>query len=224
MVSLNNIEKVFKQRNWWDLLWNLFIAKYVTYFIANYTKLTPNQVTAISFLFAFFAGIAFYYHFFILGAVLYQISYIFDIVDGALARVKKITSKFGAFFDVFTDWIKAPILIIILLYMTHEIIALIIILLLLMWNCCANKYNDMLFYTTKKSITSSKEVSRSKIGKYFDYMKTRHIIALPGIVEFEALILFLYPVSQYKVFLYLSILLLLFNFILKTYVIVKKLK
>ncbi len=224
MVSLNSIEKVYKQRNWWDLLWNLLFAKYVTYYIAKFTKFTPNQITAISFIFAIFAGIAFYFHYFILGAVLYQLSYIFDIVDGALARVKKIASPFGAFFDVFTDWLKAPTLIVILLFAMQETTGLILILLLLMWNCCANKYNDMLFYTTKKSISSSDAVSRSKIGQYFEYMKQKHIIPLPGIVEFEALILFLYPIFQNIIFLYLSIVLLLFNFILKIYVIVKKLK
>jgi phosphatidylglycerophosphate synthase len=171
-----------------------------------------------------FAGVAFYFENYILGAILYQVSYIFDIVDGALARVKNISSKFGAFFDVATDWLKAPILISLLLYIQGNIVVLIIILLLLGVNCCANKYNDMLFYTTKKSITKTSEIATSKIGKYFEYMKSIHIIPLPGIVEFEALILFLYPIFQLNIFLYLGILLLLFNFILKIYIILKKIK
>jgi len=83
LIKIKNIEKVFKQRNWWDLLLNLKIAKYLTYIIANYTKLTPNQVTFISFIFAVLAGVAFYFNYFVVGAILYQISYIFDIVDGA---------------------------------------------------------------------------------------------------------------------------------------------
>ncbi len=224
MVELKSIEKVFKQRNWWDLLINLKVAKYITYFVANYTKLTPNNITFISFIFAFFALIAISSHHYIFGAILFQISYIFDIVDGALARVKNLTSKFGAFLDVFTDWFKAPILITILLYQERKIESLIAILMLLFWNCVANKYNDMLFFTTKKSLTTSKEVKSSKIGRYFEFMKEKHLIALPGIVEFEALVLFFYPIFLEDLFLYLGILLLLFNFVLKVYAISKKLK
>jgi len=224
MITLNNIELSLKQKSWWAIIVNLLPAKYLTYFIANFTKLTPNQVTLISLIFAICSGIAFYFHYFILGAIIYQISYIYDIVDGALARVKNLTSKIGAFFDVITDWIKAPILIAILLIVTNHYILLLMIIFLLFWNCCVNKYNDMLFYTTKKSITKSDELANSKIGKYFEFMKNKHIQPLPGSVEFEALVLFLYPVCKQQIFLYLAILLQIFNLLLKIYVIIKKLK
>jgi hypothetical protein len=222
--SIQDIEKTFKEKSWWAMIANLTPSKYVTYFIANYTSLTPNQVTLISFILAIISGVAFWFGYFILGAFLYQLSYIFDIVDGSLARIKKISSAYGAFLDVFTDWIKAPLLMVILLYSQNKVELLIVILLLLAWNCCANKYNDMLFYTEKKSLTNSSEVQSSKIGKYFNYMKEKQIIALPGIVEFEALILFLYPITQMNLFIYLSILLLIFMFVLKSYVIYKKVK
>ena len=222
MVKLDDIEKVFKQRNWWDLIVNLKITKYLTYYIANYTKLTPNQITLISLIFAVFAGIAFLNQYYVAGAILYQISYIFDIVDGALARVTNQTSKFGAFLDVFTDWLKAPLLIIILLW--DKQFFLITILFLLFINCCINKYNDMLFFTTKKSITKSKEISKSKIGKYFEFMKAKYIQPLPGIVEFEALVLFFYPIFKSDIFLWLGIGLLLLLFLMKFFVVYKKLK
>ncbi len=224
MVSLHDIEKIFKQRNWWDLLFNLRISKYIIYYVANHTELTPNQVTMISFVLAIFSGIAFYEHAFVVGALLFQLSYIFDIVDGALARVKGISTRYGAFLDVFTDWLKAPVLIIIVLYLQEEISLLIITLLLLMWSCCANKYNDMLFYTEKKSLTQSDEISTSRIGQYFKYMKERHIIELPGTIEFEALILFFYPITEQSIFLYLALFLLFGTFLLKVYIIMKKLK
>jgi len=222
MVKLDDIEKVFKQRNWWDLIVNLKITKYLTYYIANYTKLTPNQITLISLIFAVFAGIAFLNQYYVAGAILYQISYIFDIVDGALARVTNQTSKFGAFLDVFTDWLKAPLLIIILLW--DKQFFLITILFLLFINCCINKYNDMLFFTTKKSITKSNEILKSKIGKYFEFMKAKYIQPLPGIVEFEALVLFFYPIFKSDIFLWLGIGLLLLLFLMKFFVVYKKLK
>jgi len=222
--NLQDIEGTFKEKSWWAMLVSLLPSKYITYVIANYTELTPNQVTLISFLFAVFAGVSFYYQAFVLGAILYQISYIFDIVDGSLARVKRVSTKTGAFFDVFTDWIKALLLIAVLLYRTNEFVILVILFILLIWNCNANKYNDMLYYTTRKSFSKTDEIIESKIGKYFNYMRKKNVIALPGIVEFEALVLFLYPITHWTLCLYLAIGLLVFSFVLKTYVILKKIR
>jgi len=224
MYSVGEIKNTFKERSWWAIVASLSPSKYITYYIANYTNLTPNQVTLISFILAGIAGIAFWFGYFIWGALLYQLSYIFDIIDGSLARVKGISSKYGAFLDVFTDWIKAPILIIILLYTQNEIEWLLAILILLTWSCCANKYNDMLFYTEDNSLSRSSQIQQSKIGKYFKYMEKKHILPLPGIIEFEALILFFYPITGLNIFIYLAILLLSFIFLLKVYIIVKKLK
>ena len=224
MVELKDVEGVFKERSWWDLIINLRVAKYLTYFVAKYTKLTPNQITVISFIFSVFAGVEIANNHYILGAILYQISYIFDIVDGALARVKSLSSKYGAFLDVFTDWFKAPLLITLMLYQEGRFELLIAILMLLFWNCTANKYNDMLFFTTKKSLTKSTELKASKVGRYFEFMRQKHLIPLPATVEFEALVLFFYPIFKNEIFLYLGIFILFFNFTLKLYAITRKIK
>ena len=224
MVDYKSIVNVYKDRNWWDLLWNLQIAKYVTYLFANYTKITPNQVTVISFIFAVISGLAFYKDDYIAGALLFQLSYIFDIVDGALARVTNQTSKYGAFLDVFTDWFKAPILIIVLFYKLDQILLGEILMFLFFLNCCANKYNDMLFYTQQKSLTKSETVQKSLIGRYFEFMKQKRLIALPGSVEVEGIILFLYAIFHNIIFVYLALFLLVFNFVLKTYIVIKKIK
>ena len=149
MVDYKSIENVYKDRNWWDLLWNLKVAKYITYYVANYTKLTPNQITLISLIIAIFSGFAFYHSYFIIGAILFQLSYIFDIVDGALARVTNQNSKYGAFLDVFTDWFKAPLLVVVIFYNLNMPYFGEMIIFLYFIGCCANKYNDMLFYTEK---------------------------------------------------------------------------
>jgi phosphatidylglycerophosphate synthase len=225
-INLDDIKKVFKQRNWWDLIINLKIALFITQFFANRTKITPNQVTFISFLLAVFAGIAFFKDCFILGAFLYQFSYILDIVDGSLARVTKQTSKFGAFFDVFTDWIKAPILFVVLFIKLNQYNLLIILLLLLFFSCLVNKYNDMLFYQGSKSITKDIEnkTSKSFIGKYFLFMKNNNIQAFPSTIEVEGLLLFLYPIFQNLIFVYLAFAILIFQISIKFFAILKKIK
>ncbi|GAX86854.1 conserved hypothetical protein [Lebetimonas natsushimae] len=226
--NLEKIENTFKEKSWWAIIFNLLPAKYITYFVANKTNITPNQITFISFIVAILAGEAFFKGYFILGAILYQLSFIFDIVDGALARVTNQSSKFGAFFDVFTDWIKAPLLFVIIFLKTNHYYSLIFLLLLLFWLCLANKYNDMLFYKGTKSISKNiAEKSFSEmnfIEKYFFYMKKNHIQPFPSTVEVEGFLLFLYPIFQKDVFIYLGFIILIFQLAIKLYIIIKKIK
>ncbi len=225
MYDLKQIEKTFKQKSWWAMIVDLLPAKYITFYLANRSKVSPNQITLLSFIFAVFAGVSFFYNSYISGAVLYQISYILDIVDGSLARVKNLSSKLGAFFDVFTDWLKGPLLIIVLFLKFNYINELIIILYLLFLTALANKYNDRIFYTEKKSIINSSNMEQeSVIYKYFNFMQRKNINPLPGMVEFEALLLFFLPIFQEKIFVYLSIVLLVFLFTLKIFLIYKKIK
>ncbi|HUT08833.1 MAG TPA: CDP-alcohol phosphatidyltransferase family protein [Candidatus Latescibacteria bacterium] len=70
------------------------------------TSVTPNQLTVCGFLFSLVAGAAFFLGkpaFFTLGGVLAMISMIFDCADGMLARAKNMTSRYGAFLDIFLD-------------------------------------------------------------------------------------------------------------------------
>jgi phosphatidylglycerophosphate synthase len=70
------------------------------------TSVTPNQLTITSFVLALVAGL-FYLTgkpaFFVLGGCLAMLSTIFDNADGMLARAKDMTSRYGAFLDLFLD-------------------------------------------------------------------------------------------------------------------------
>ncbi|BCD60570.1 MULTISPECIES: CDP-alcohol phosphatidyltransferase family protein [unclassified Nitratiruptor] len=226
VIEKKHIEQVFKQRNWWDLIINLKISSIITQYLANKTTITPNQVTLLSFIVAIFAGVAFWKEYYILGAFLYQFSYILDIVDGALARVTHQTSKFGAFFDVFTDWIKAPILYVVLFLKFNQVYLLIVLLLLLFFNCLVNKYNDMLYYQGSKSITKDLENAHEKnlLKRYLLFMKEKHIQPFPSTIEVEALLLFFYPIFQHVIFVYMAFAILIFQFVLKFYAIIKKIQ
>jgi CDP-L-myo-inositol myo-inositolphosphotransferase len=70
------------------------------------TRITPNQVTATSFIFALLAALAYTGArpvYFALGGCLALISTILDAADGTLARAKNMTSRYGAFLDLFLD-------------------------------------------------------------------------------------------------------------------------
>ena len=70
------------------------------------TAVTPNQLTLISFFIAVAAALVYLgatHGFFALAGVLAMLSTIFDAADGQLARAKAITSRYGAYLDLFLD-------------------------------------------------------------------------------------------------------------------------
>jgi phosphatidylglycerophosphate synthase len=70
------------------------------------TSITPNQLTQTSFVIALIAGLVFAGGSrlsFVLGGCLALVSTIFDAADGMLARSKGLTSRYGAYMDIFLD-------------------------------------------------------------------------------------------------------------------------
>lgn len=69
----------------------------------------PNHVTLVSLLFAFLAGIAFWYGYFGIGLILGWLMTFLDTVDGKLARVTLTSSRFGDVLDHGLDIIHPPL-------------------------------------------------------------------------------------------------------------------
>uniref|UniRef100_A0A6C0F3T8 CDP-alcohol phosphatidyltransferase n=1 Tax=viral metagenome TaxID=1070528 RepID=A0A6C0F3T8_9ZZZZ len=67
---------------------------------------TPNMITTISNIFAI---IAIYYlikHYFVVSGILYLISYMFDCLDGYVARKYNMVTIFGDYYDHISDAVK----------------------------------------------------------------------------------------------------------------------
>ena len=70
------------------------------------TSITPNQLTFSSFVIGIISGLTYLGGqplFFALGGTLALISLILDCADGMLARAKNMSSRYGAFLDLFMD-------------------------------------------------------------------------------------------------------------------------
>ncbi|WP_157729597.1 CDP-alcohol phosphatidyltransferase family protein [Tumebacillus algifaecis] len=83
------------------------------------TKITPNQITVLSFLIALFAVWCFALGspwMLVLGGLLYQVSYILDCCDGYVARKTKQSSNFGFWLDHILDELKLALLVLALVY------------------------------------------------------------------------------------------------------------
>lgn len=71
------------------------------------TSIKPNQITAASLLFGLLCAVCFVlgnYMFGIIGALFLTTSYTLDNCDGEVARIKNLSSEFGAKFDDMVDW------------------------------------------------------------------------------------------------------------------------
>jgi len=91
---------------WWTVKLIDPIAIRLTYFFANYTGFTPNQITLFSLIFGLVSTYFFLkgdYPNLVLGAVAMELSFVFDCVDGKIARLKKTETQFGAYWDFIQD-------------------------------------------------------------------------------------------------------------------------
>ena len=80
-----------------------FSTKITAFIIRQEIKITPNQVTLLSFLTALFTAAIIWSGHSLIGGVMVEIASIIDGVDGELARARGITSKLGSFLDALMD-------------------------------------------------------------------------------------------------------------------------
>jgi hypothetical protein len=116
---LSQIADVYRQtKKPKDILWNRFAARPVAAVLLvplAKSRITPNQVTFLS-LAVFVAAMAMLAlergHLALVGAALVlELSYVLDCVDGQLARLKQKSSPVGAHLDFLMDELKAFLLV-----------------------------------------------------------------------------------------------------------------
>lgn len=97
---------------WWSSFVTAPVAVLLNYVVVDIRWLTPNLITAASFVTALIAaaliGVGGTVSF-ILAAVLIHLSHVFDCMDGQMARYRQTTSASGSFFDRATDQIQVSL-------------------------------------------------------------------------------------------------------------------
>jgi len=102
--TLNDIKK--GSAKMMDPWWGYFVinppAFWTTWLLANYTSVTPNQVSIVGLFLGAVAAVCFYtgeHTYLVIGAIFYQLAILCDSIDGKLARTLGNASPFGAFVD-----------------------------------------------------------------------------------------------------------------------------
>lgn len=110
MADKQKLRNAIKQKDgWWATIFSGRIANIFLSFVADIEWLSPNMVTTFS---LFVCIIACVYILnggtknLITAAFLIQLSFIFDCLDGQIARYRNKGSNFGAWYDRVTDRVK----------------------------------------------------------------------------------------------------------------------
>ena len=114
-----NIDPSLKER--YKKSFSVYYALYVTHYLSIrivrflYNKnISPNIVTTFSILIAF-VGVAFFSSgsntSCLIGALLFELFYVLDAVDGQLARAKGLSSHGGKYLDIFCNFLVPSVVL-----------------------------------------------------------------------------------------------------------------
>ncbi|GAB3675702.1 hypothetical protein GCM10027589_45790 [Actinocorallia lasiicapitis] len=105
--SLADVRETLKPKDsWWTVYLVDPLAVPLTRAVANRTRLTPGAITAVAFALGLGAAVCFATGRMLPGAALSYLCFLFDCVDGKLARLKGLGSPFGEWLDYILDRIR----------------------------------------------------------------------------------------------------------------------
>lgn len=108
--STDDVLAVSKRRDaWWTVLLTDPIAIPAVRWVANHSRVTPSQITSLAFLVGMCSAVCLAqgdWPFLAAGALLFQLSFVLDCMDGKLARLKGNGTVFGVWVDFIFDQIR----------------------------------------------------------------------------------------------------------------------
>ncbi len=229
LKDINNLEK--SADCWWFVLFLRPLVNRLTWVISNFSRITPNQLTLISFIIGLFSSILFLqgeWIFLFFGAICFEVSYIFDCIDGRVARIKKISSPIGAYFDIMTDSTKYFFIITCLVfgqYFINKDYTIILYGLFFIFLTTINfisnfsiKLNSIKINTNIINNKNNDIHKKNTLFKFKSFLNKKHLLARPTSVEAETIALFIAPIIlQIKIGLILGSIILLINLIINVY-------
>ncbi len=207
--TLEDVKKALRPRDaWWPVLVIDPIVIRLILPIANYTNITPNEISIAKFLIKLVSAYFFYKgdkFSLIIGAILFEIGFMCDCMDGILARLKNMITKFGIIFDKFEDHFSYVVLAFTLgwgqyrythdkIFIINSIICIVLVLL--------NDYFDIFKPQAMDAIDSLRE----RLGKLENWLAKRRLIPIPSTIEWTQVLFVFAPIFGfipigYKIFI-----------------------
>ena len=228
--SLEDIRGQSEQLHSWTYV---FFMQYptiiITWIFANFTNLTPNAISVLGMIPNILSGYYFATGHMIIGALLYLVAWIFDAVDGRLARAKKIGSSYGAFFDNYMGTIGFIVTVVGMFYGLSQrynselwlILGIIVYFSVTFRSQMALKVKSLLGDSYKTKISTNKKVdpdakTNSFMGMIVDHCTKRGMVEPFNLIDVIVLIFIVGPIVDSffpGILLYLILFLLFITFI-----------
>ena len=191
----SDLDKILKKKDaWWTVLVIDRIAIPLTLFTANYLPfLTPNVFTLLSLIISLTAAYSFFTGHMLQGALLYELAFLFDCIDGKLAGLTHKQSLTGLWLDKIADKFRLFFNTVALSLRCCHLLAITFIFMYLWDEIDAVVYENIALKNNKDKYVN---VDREKgITGFF----LRHRLALlPGAVEMDTLAFFAGPLLSIK--------------------------
>ena len=101
-----------QQDEWWSSFVTAPLAIVANYWAVDRPEITPNRITAASFVVAVVAALCILlgsFGGFIAAALLIQVIHVLDCMDGQMARYRQVSSAVGSYFDRVTDQVQVTL-------------------------------------------------------------------------------------------------------------------
>ncbi len=215
--TLGDIEEALRLKTWWASAVILPFARRISLFLANYTEISPNAVTFISFVMRILSALLFFtgeYKYIVVAAFLFEFAYVLDCVDGCIARLKEKISTTGAFFDHVTDILGVTINMLALAWGQKMLLTPVTFFIITMYlfihyltfvaNCIFLTEKFRIGKEKSETVLEDNILHKDKGGIFFRISKIivnyrnifarRHFKAFFSPPDFEALVCFIFPI------------------------------
>ena len=126
-MNLEKWNKIAKSQSNYNVSWDIIFvrpfSRILLYFAVEYRALSPNTSTTISNIFLLASTIIllfFYNQYYWVAIIFLLLSQVFDHMDGAIARYRGTSSKFGSFYDKISDAVGFLLLFMVIGYVSFE--------------------------------------------------------------------------------------------------------
>jgi phosphatidylglycerophosphate synthase len=135
-------ETLKPRQEWWSRVFATPIAHAILHMVADWKYITPNRLTITSLFLTLLTAICISFgarSWLLIAAVVLQVAYVFDCMDGQLARYRGVSTASGSFLDKWSDFVKFPMIILALTiessHRAHSTLTIVAGLLTLFFIC-----------------------------------------------------------------------------------------
>ena len=194
-INSHQADAAMSLKTWWALVCVYPLARPLTVWIVNHTRITPNQVTVCAIVLRLLTALCFASGTrlgLVLGALAYYFAYVCDCTDGTVARITGQTSELGRYLDHVADLVGDLLILTVLAWTLGMLVAPLVLGLAFMHIAeCYISYVSG--FAIKAAKGSSTFVLFRWLNRYRRWWFDRNLKSFFSFPDYAALIFVVFP-------------------------------